>query len=71
MFLYLPHQSTSGMFIVVPQSEVKVLDIKTDDAIKLIISGGLFFQKRRRIKTLNSRTRNIIIFNIVNACRLY
>lgn len=32
---------TSGMFIVVPEKDVKILDIKTDDAIKLIISGGV------------------------------
>lgn len=38
---------TSGMFIVMPQREVKVLDIKIEDAIKLIISGGVINPEKR------------------------
>ncbi|MGB0405350.1 MAG: hypothetical protein ACPGDB_04085, partial [Fusobacterium sp.] len=32
---------TSGMFIAMKQKDVKVLDIKIEDAIKLVISGGV------------------------------
>ena len=31
---------TSGMFLMVKASEVRELDIKIEDAVKLIISGG-------------------------------
>ena len=31
----------SGYFILVPKSEVKFLDISTEEAIKLIASGGI------------------------------
>ena len=41
IFIPTSPNPTSGMFIIVPASEVKILDIKTDDAIKLIISGGV------------------------------
>ncbi|MBP9510181.1 MAG: DUF502 domain-containing protein [Fusobacteriaceae bacterium] len=36
---------TSGMFVVIPQRDVTVLDIKVDDAVKLIISGGAIVPK--------------------------
>lgn len=32
---------TSGMFIAMKQKDVKILDIKIEDAIKLVISGGV------------------------------
>ena len=32
---------TSGMFIAMKQKDVKVLDVKIEDAIKLVISGGV------------------------------
>ncbi|MGL4642159.1 MAG: DUF502 domain-containing protein [Cetobacterium sp.] len=41
VFLPTSPNPTSGMFIILRKSEVKILDIKVDDAIKLIISGGV------------------------------
>ena len=41
VFLPTSPNPTSGMFIVLKKSEVKIIDIKVDDAIKLIISGGV------------------------------
>ncbi|MGL5535309.1 MAG: DUF502 domain-containing protein, partial [Cetobacterium sp.] len=41
VFLPTSPNPTSGMFIVLKKSEVRVLDLKVDDAIKLIISGGV------------------------------
>lgn len=46
IFIPTSPNPTSGMFIVVPASEVKILDIKTDDAIKLIISGGVILPEK-------------------------
>ncbi len=40
IFIPTSPNPTSGMFIMVEASEVKELDIKIEDAIKLIISGG-------------------------------
>lgn len=48
VFIPTSPNPTSGMFIVVPESEVKILDIKIDDAIKLIISGGVILPEKRR-----------------------
>lgn len=41
VFIPTSPNPTSGMFVVLKKSEIKVLDIKVDDAIKLIISGGV------------------------------
>lgn len=41
VFLPTSPNPTSGMFIVLKKSEIRVLDLKVDDAIKLIISGGV------------------------------
>lgn len=41
IFIPTSPNPTSGMFIMVPESDVKILDIKVDDAIKMIISGGV------------------------------
>jgi uncharacterized membrane protein len=32
---------TSGFFLLVPQHEVQTLDVSVDEAIKMIISGGI------------------------------
>ena len=40
------------MFIVVPEKDVKVLDIKIDDAVKLIISGGVILPEKKEINEL-------------------
>lgn len=41
VFLPTSPNPTSGMFIVLKKSEIRILDLKVDDAIKLIISGGV------------------------------
>ena len=50
VFIPTSPNPTSGMFIVVPESEVKILDIKIDDAIKLIISGGVILPEKKEIE---------------------
>lgn len=52
VFIPTSPNPTSGMFIVVPESEVKVLDIKIDDAIKLIISGGVILPEKKEIEKI-------------------
>ncbi|MGL4402927.1 MAG: DUF502 domain-containing protein [Fusobacteriaceae bacterium] len=41
IFIPTSPNPTSGMFIAMEESEVNILDIKVDEAIKLIISGGV------------------------------
>ena len=41
IFIPTSPNPTSGMFICVPKEEVIFLDVKIDDAVKLIISGGV------------------------------
>ena len=41
IFIPTSPNPTSGMFICVPKEEVIFLDMKIDDAVKLIISGGV------------------------------
>ncbi|MGL5055715.1 MAG: DUF502 domain-containing protein [Fusobacteriaceae bacterium] len=45
IFIPTSPNPTSGMFVVIPKSEAIILDIKVDDAIKLIISGGAIVPK--------------------------
>ena len=52
VFIPTSPNPTSGMFIVVPESEVKILDIKIDDAIKLIISGGVILPEKKEIEMI-------------------
>ena len=52
VFIPTSPNPTSGMFIVVPESEVKILDIKIDDAIKLIISGGVILPENKEIEKI-------------------
>lgn len=47
IFIPTSPNPTSGMFVVIRKSEVKVLDIKIDDAIKLIISGGVILPPKK------------------------
>lgn len=49
IFIPTSPNPTSGMFIVVKKSEVKILDIKVDDAIKLIISGGVILPAKKEL----------------------
>ncbi|MGL5964026.1 MAG: DUF502 domain-containing protein [Fusobacteriaceae bacterium] len=41
IFIPTSPNPTSGMFVVMEESDVNILDIKIDEAIKLIISGGV------------------------------
>lgn len=52
VFIPTSPNPTSGMFIVVPESEVKILNIKIDDAIKLIISGGVILPEKKEIEKI-------------------
>lgn len=52
VFIPTSPNPTSGMFIVVLESEVKILDIKIDDAIKLIISGGVILPEKKEIEKI-------------------
>lgn len=47
IFIPTSPNPTSGMFVIVRKSEVKELDIKIDDAIKLIISGGVILPPKK------------------------
>ncbi|MGL4999990.1 MAG: DUF502 domain-containing protein [Cetobacterium sp.] len=47
IFLPTSPNPTSGMFIMLKKSDVKILDIKVDDAIKLIISGGVILPPKK------------------------
>ena len=40
IFIPTSPNPTSGMFVMVEESEARVLDMKVEDAVKLIISGG-------------------------------
>jgi uncharacterized membrane protein len=41
--IYLPNppNPTSGLLILVPRSEIKVLDITIEEGLKLVLSGGI------------------------------
>ncbi|MBC2856609.1 MAG: DUF502 domain-containing protein [Cetobacterium sp.] len=47
IFIPTSPNPTSGMFIMMPKDEVRVLDMKIDDAVKLIISGGVILPEKR------------------------
>lgn len=47
IFIPTSPNPTSGMFVMVPKEDVKVLDMKIDDAVKLIISGGVILPEKR------------------------
>lgn len=55
IFIPTSPNPTSGMFIVVPEKEVKILDIKIDDAVKLIISGGVILPEKKEINELDEK----------------
>lgn len=48
LFIPTSPNPTSGMFVVVEESEIQVLDIKVEEAIKLIISGGVIVPESER-----------------------
>ncbi len=46
IFIPTSPNPTSGMFVVMNLKDVKILDIKVDDAVKLIISGGVILPEK-------------------------
>lgn len=50
IFIPTSPNPTSGMFIVANAKDVHILDIKIDDAVKLIISGGVITPEKYKIK---------------------
>ena len=40
VFIPTSPNPTSGMFVMIQESEARVLDMKVEEAVKLIISGG-------------------------------
>lgn len=55
IFIPTSPNPTSGMFIVVPEKDVRVLDVKIDDAVKLIISGGVILPEKKEINELDEK----------------
>lgn len=47
VFIPTSPNPTSGVFIVVPEKDIKILDMKIDDAVKLIISGGVILPEKK------------------------
>lgn len=50
IFIPTSPNPTSGMFIIANAKDVHILDIKIDDAVKLIISGGVITPEKHGIK---------------------
>ncbi len=50
IFLPTSPNPTSGMFLMLPKEDVIELDMKIEDAIKLIISGGAIIPSKNEIK---------------------
>lgn len=50
IFIPTSPNPTSGMFIIADAKDVHILDIKIDDAVKLIISGGVITPEKHGIK---------------------
>lgn len=46
IFIPTSPNPTSGMFIAINIKDVKILDIKVDDAVKMIISGGVILPEK-------------------------
>lgn len=56
VFIPTSPNPTSGMFIVVPEKDVKILDIKIDDAVKLIISGGVILPEKKELSKIEEKS---------------
>lgn len=52
VFIPTSPNPTSGVFIVVPEKDIKILDMKIDDAVKLIISGGVILPEKKETKEI-------------------
>lgn len=53
IFIPTSPNPTSGMFIMVSEDEVKELDMRIEDAIKLIISGGAILPENNEFAEIN------------------
>lgn len=60
IFIPTSPNPTSGMFVSMAIEEVKVLDIKVDDAVKLIISGGVIVPNYKREVQNEKETSEVI-----------
>lgn len=52
VFIPTSPNPTSGVFVVVPEKEITILDMKIDDAVKLIISGGVIIPEKKEIEEI-------------------
>lgn len=48
VFIPTTPNPTSGMFVMIPEKEIRHLNISVDDAIKLVVSGGILNVKEKR-----------------------
>ncbi len=55
VFIPTSPNPTSGMFIIVPAKDVKLLDVKIDDAVKMIISGGVILPEKKEYKNIEAK----------------
>ncbi len=51
VFLPTSPNPTSGFFLLIPESEATILDISVDDAVKMIVSGGMIGPANRHLLT--------------------
>jgi uncharacterized membrane protein len=51
VFLPTSPNPTSGFFLLIPETEAIILDISVDDAVKMIISGGMIGPANRHLLT--------------------
>ena len=54
VFLPTSPNPTSGFFLLVPEKDVVLLNISVDDAVKMIISGGIIGPENRHLLTETS-----------------
>ncbi|STO31010.1 Uncharacterized conserved protein [Fusobacterium necrogenes] len=52
VFIPTSPNPTSGVFVVVPEKDITILDMKIDDAVKLIISGGVITPEKKEIEKI-------------------
>jgi uncharacterized membrane protein len=57
VFLPTTPNPTSGFFLILPASQVKILDITVEEALKLIISGGAVRLDETTLEVLNGQIK--------------
>lgn len=50
VFIPTTPNPTSGMFVMIPEKEIRHLNISVDDAIKLVVSGGILNVKEKGVE---------------------